>query len=158
MKLKMQPAASLKLIRTTEHASTEKKCPQCFVFMSSIFPVLPSPLFSPLPLCLLDLLDPLLGALSPPSDSSGSVIGWLRGGAGLTGCLCCFSGWRLSPAVSFGNSHTTSTTETYVALKTFLSSFYSYMSSVLVHEQTRRLSSPNVEFYYLSFVRETKGE
>lgn len=51
----------------------KKRFRSCFFFfLSSIFPVIPSPRISLLPLCL---LDPLLGALSPPSDSCASVIG-----------------------------------------------------------------------------------
>lgn len=47
------------------------------------------------PLCLLDVLHPLLGDLTPPSDSLGYVIGWLcvKGGALLV--LCCFSSSKI---------------------------------------------------------------
>lgn len=55
------------------------KCRQCCIFTSSIFPVPSSPVFSLLPLCLFDLLDPLLGTLSPPSDRHGSCD-WLAVG------------------------------------------------------------------------------
>lgn len=83
------------------------------VFLCLVFFLLsPPPLFSLLPLCLLDLLDPLLGALSPPSDSSGSVIGCSWREAGLVSCSCCFSSWWISFVVSFGNSQTSRTAET----------------------------------------------
>ncbi len=122
MNLKMQRAACLqnnKNDETCKYIAKKKKCRQCCVFLSSIFPVLPSPLFSLLPLCLPDLLDPLLGALSPPSDSCGSVIGWRGWEAGPIGCLCCFSGWRIGSVVSFGNSQKTRTAEMHVAWNRF---------------------------------------
>lgn len=55
------------------------------VFVSCTFPV-PLPPVCLLPLCLLDPSRSVLGALSPPSDSRGSLIGWLRRGAGLGDC------------------------------------------------------------------------
>ena len=100
----------------------------------NVFPVLPSPLFSPLPLCLLDLLDPLLCPLSPPSDSCGSVIGWFPWGAGL-GCYrpAFLAGGAVS-AVSFGNRRWKRG-----GCASLKSSFRRCISSILLNVQSRRI-------------------